>query len=524
MAEQGRGASAAAELRRAIGRLAASRCAVLIVDRAGRAAAANARAEALFGYARDELLGLPVDRLLPAGPVRVGRLRRGRLLRARTGARARAPRRDRAAETLALRKDGSALPVAVQTSALATAAGPYVVFDVRAREAPRAAGEGARQAERELAEADAFLDSIIENIPLMIFVKDAAELRFQRLNRAGEELLGTPRAQLLGKTDFDLFPFEQARHFQRKDRETLAGAAIVDIEEEPIQTPHGERFLHTRKVVVCDAQGRPRHLLGISEDVTAQRALARELHESNRELERRVRERTAELDRLSEQREDLLRALSHDLRSPLTVIRLQAQRLALRAENPDAERGLEAIITSTGRIETMIRDLVDVARVEGGQQERAEIELAPFLHELLARARDVLDAPRVRADIAPGLLAAGDPTSLERIFTNLLSNALKYSPAGTLVRVNGERVGAEVVVSVADVGAGIAADELPRLFDRYWRARRTAGADGLGLGLYITKQLVAAQGGRIWVDSELGKGSTFRFTLPAAPAPSAAPP
>ena len=128
--------------------------------------------------------------------------------------------------------------------------------------------------EDERARDAAFLDSIVENIPHMIFVKDAAELRFVRFNKAGEELLGIARAQMIGKSDYDFFPPEQAAFFVQKDREVLAGRRLVVIDEEPIQTARGLRWLRTKKIPIVDDAGAPRWLLGISEDVTEQRALA----------------------------------------------------------------------------------------------------------------------------------------------------------------------------------------------------------------------------------------------------------
>src|SRR5262249_25537498 len=112
--------------------------------------------------------------------------------------------------------------------------------------------------------------------PNMIFVKDAERLSFTRLNRAGEELLGMSRAELMGKTDYDFFAAEQAAFFQKKDRETLSGGALVDIVEEPITTKHGPRWLHTKKVAIVDGDGRPQYLLGISEDITEQRRVEAE--------------------------------------------------------------------------------------------------------------------------------------------------------------------------------------------------------------------------------------------------------
>jgi PAS domain S-box-containing protein len=128
-----------------------------------------------------------------------------------------------------------------------------------------------------LRETNRLLDAIIDNIPDMIFVKDARRLAFVRMNRAGEDLLGKDKRELLGKTDRDFFDAEQADFFQSMDRRTLESGSLVDISEEPIGTPRGERWLHTRKVPISDDDGRATHLLGISEDITERREAERKL-------------------------------------------------------------------------------------------------------------------------------------------------------------------------------------------------------------------------------------------------------
>ena len=122
-----------------------------------------------------------------------------------------------------------------------------------------------KRIEQELKAANAFLDAVIENIPLMLFMKESKSLRFVRFNRAAEELLGWPRQTLIGKNDYDLWPEEQAEFFVEKDRETLESGTIVDIPEEPIQTRHqGVRILHTKKVPILDAAGSPDFICSVS--------------------------------------------------------------------------------------------------------------------------------------------------------------------------------------------------------------------------------------------------------------------
>jgi PAS domain S-box-containing protein len=137
----------------------------------------------------------------------------------------------------------------------------------------------------ELDENGRFLDSILENLPIMLFVKDAEELRFIRWNKAGAELIGQPSEVMIGKTDYDFFPPEEAEFFIQKDRETLEGGVLLDIPEEPIETAgKGSRLLHTIKVPILDAQGRPRYLMGISQDITERKEAERMLAERIKEL------------------------------------------------------------------------------------------------------------------------------------------------------------------------------------------------------------------------------------------------
>ena len=145
-----------------------------------------------------------------------------------------------------------------------------------------------RQAEEDLRLMNLFQDSILENIPDMIFIKDAGELRFVRFNRAGEDLLGYSRDQLLGKNDYDFFPKEQADFFTENDREVLHGKKVLDIPEESIQTSNkGERILHTKKVPILNAKGEPSYLLGISEDIT-DRKLSEEKLKAAKEIYRNI--------------------------------------------------------------------------------------------------------------------------------------------------------------------------------------------------------------------------------------------
>lgn len=143
-----------------------------------------------------------------------------------------------------------------------------------------------KRAEEELRESESFITSVVENLPNMIFVKDAKDLKFVRFNKAGEDLLGYPREVLIGKSDYEMFPKDEADFFTSKDREVLELGGMLDIPEELIDTKHhGRRILHTRKIPIYDEKGEPRYLLGISEDVTD----LKRLESARKESEERYR-------------------------------------------------------------------------------------------------------------------------------------------------------------------------------------------------------------------------------------------
>jgi len=218
-------------------------------------------------------------------------------------------------------------------------------------------------------------------------------------------------------------------------------------------------------------------------------------------------------------REEYIHTISHDLRAPLQVILGQAQIIGRYAERADqVRRSAQAIVAGARRMNVMIQELVDSARIEAGQLrlEKQPVDLKPFLSDLLDRIKEGIEGvDRIKVEMPPDLpRVSADPDRLERIFLNLLTNALKYSPSKREVLVRARKTDDEVTISVADQGIGITPEDFPHIFERFYEPKGGRRAGGLGLGLYITKMLVEAHGGRIWVESELGKGSTFYFTLP----------
>ncbi len=228
------------------------------------------------------------------------------------------------------------------------------------------------------------------------------------------------------------------------------------------------------------------------------------------------------LRRQHEQREDLLRALMHDVRTPLGAILMNAKMLGRAGSDGGDEavrRRAAAIEKSTGAVTAMLQDLTEAAVLESGHLvlDCEPVDVRDLAASMRTRLAGTLPMDRVNVAVPPDVPPVrADPRRLERILVNLVSNALKYAP-GSPVTVRAAHEDRTVVVSVADNGPGIPADALPHIFEKYFRA---APADpqqqSLGLGLYITRLLVQAHGGRIWIDTGPGKGTTFNVALPSA--------
>jgi signal transduction histidine kinase len=224
------------------------------------------------------------------------------------------------------------------------------------------------------------------------------------------------------------------------------------------------------------------------------------------------------LRELQEQQEDMARMISHDLRTPLGVILAQAKLLGRRNEGASAVRARgEAIAASAQRMATMLNDLVESTLLEAGKLrlELEPLDVVAMLRDLRARLAAPFHGERIRveaADDVPEVLA--DPNRIERVLVNLLTNALKYSKPSSEVVVRVRPDGSHLLLEVEDRGQGISPTDLPRLFERYFRALGSSRLEGMGLGLYTARMLVEAHGGTIGAASAPGRGSVFHVRLP----------
>lgn len=368
--------------------------------------------------------------------------------------------------------------------------------------------------EDHLKQAHAFLDSIVDNVPIMLFVKEAEGLRFVRFNRASEELVGMRREDVLGKCDFDLFPPDEAQFFTEKDRGVLAGGVMVEIPEEIIDTiNHGKRILHTKKIPVLDSDGRPRFLLGISEDITEKKRTEIALQEAKDAAESASRAKS-----------DFLANMSHEIRTPMNAV-IGMTELLLETKLDSTQRDYVKMVHDSGEaLLSLINDILDFSKIESGKfsLDCAEFSLQETLGDTMktlairAQHKDLELAVHVASDVPPVLI--GDRGRLRQIVMNLVGNAVKFTEKGEIVLDVQCKTApsdfVELLFQVRDTGIGIPADKLDRIFQAFEQAdtSTTRRYGGTGLGLTITSRLIHLMDGSIWVESTPGVGSTFFFT------------
>lgn len=227
-----------------------------------------------------------------------------------------------------------------------------------------------------------------------------------------------------------------------------------------------------------------------------------------------------DLRRLETVRRDFVANVSHELRTPLSSIKAMAETLIDGAMNdPEVcEHFLETIIRESDRLVRISADLLDLSRVESRPVLKKEVELAALVLELTNRMEQNAEDAGIMltVDVAPPLVAPCDADEIAQVLVNLLDNAIKYTPRGGAVKVVARAESSDLVFSIEDTGIGILQQDIPRLFERFYRAdkARSRASGGTGLGLSIVKHIVERHGGRVWVESEYNSGSTFKFALP----------
>lgn len=375
---------------------------------------------------------------------------------------------------------------------------------------------------RALKDVNSFFDTVIENIPAMIAVKDAKDLRFVLLNKTGEDITGIPREESLGKSDFDMFPKAQAEFFTTKDRDVLASGKLHVIEEEVIDTRYrGQRTLTTYKVPVTDGRGQPKYLVAMSNDITEQKRAT----EALRNVEGQLRQ-AMKMEAIG----NLKGGLAHDFNNLLSVVigNLDLLRDELTKGSSLDQLADEALQAALRGAE-LTRRLLAFARRQPLQPKVVDVNaLIADVSKLLSRTlgTNIEIALKPGTDIWP---VVADPVQLEACLVNLAANARDAMPHGGSLEIvtdnrhldedyagmtPGLAAGDYTLIEVTDSGTGMPKEVLDKIFEPFFTTK-TEGK-GTGLGLSMVFGYMKQSNGHINVYSEPGVGTTFRLYLPRA--------
>ena len=359
--------------------------------------------------------------------------------------------------------------------------------------------------------AESFLNSVVDNIPSMVFIKDARELRFVRVNNTGEKLLGLSSQELIGKNDYDFFPKSQAEFFTHKDREVLETGVEVNIPEEEIDTVTlGKRWLRTRKVPILDDKGQPIYLLGISEDITEAKQAEEEMQLQEREL--------IHVMRLSTMGE-MASGLAHELNQPLTALISYcgtAMTLVNSLSSPEPRLGeiLERAEEQAHRASQIIQHLRNF--LSKGDDHRELLDLDKVIMGMIDFIKPELKNGHVKIEHHPsGCKVMANKVQIEQVLVNLVLNSLEAikgsgNTTGNIIVRTRQLPNDTIETTVTDNGPGIDADMADRMFNPF----QTSKSSGMGMGLTISQSIIEAHGGKLWADVQRGNGALFGFNLP----------
>ena len=348
-----------------------------------------------------------------------------------------------------------------------------------------------------------------------------------RISSEGELLEANPALLLMLEHDFQImrshaWPDLLRAYDQAAARSRFSPLLAGISEGKSVQVRAGTGggnwlWLQLTATSIPDSSGRPEHVLVMVEDVT----VVREAQDKLGEALESQRSANATLEKLDRTKTEFLSIVSHEFRTALTGIQGFSELIRDGGLEPDEVRAYGGyIFNDADRVNRLIGDMLDLDRMESGRMSirTADVDINEVLSDAIARAGS---SPSVefKADLDPRLpIVVGDRDRLIQVVSNLVNNAVKYSPDGGTVTLSSRAEGGFALVSVTDTGVGIPPDEIGHVFERFRRVRSGAAQSipGTGLGLTIVKQIVEMHGGKIWVESAVGHGSAFHFTLPLA--------
>ena len=361
------------------------------------------------------------------------------------------------------------------------------------------------------------LEIIFDSVPVMIFYKDKAN-RFIRVNKTFTEVAGMPKEKIEGKTAFEVYPDKAEGHW-RDDKEVIVYGHPKKNIIEPLETAKGTRWVQIDKIPDRDKEGNIIGTINFATDITGWVRAEEDLKEYSEGLEERVEQRTKELKAAQEQllrREklailgQLAGGVGHELRNPLGVMSNAVYYLKTILHEVDAttEEYLGIISSEIHNANKIISDLLGFSRIRPAEWK--EIAVSDLVAQVLEKQL-IPENVEVITRLSPGLPALFvDHKQIGQVLVNLVTNACQAMPEGGKLTIGAQTEKSHVSLSITDTGCGMSEEDMKKSFEPLF----TTKARGIGLGLAVSKNLVETNGGSIEMESDEGKGSTFRVILP----------
>lgn len=363
------------------------------------------------------------------------------------------------------------------------------------------------------------VSDLMNHIPDVIYFKDKKG-RLIMVNQAHARGLGLKPEEVVGKTDFDFFPKERAAKMAKDDLYILkTGKPIIDKIERATRPDGVDNYVTTTKIPRYDAKGKIVGLMGITRDITHHMQIEHLTREKDH-----IAKKLEALEEINRMKSEFVSVVSHELRTPLAIIKEAIMLIfdeVLGSINDKQRKFLITAKDNVERLRNIIDDLLDASRIESGRLKlRYSLvnlndliqDSSSFFKKLAEDKGLVLDyrLPKEQVNI---FIDAG---RINQVLSNFINNAIKFTEEGGEIKVELKILTTKVRIGVIDTGVGIAKQDLSKLFNRFIQVSKIVDAErkGVGLGLSITKDLVEKHGGEIWVESKLGVGSKFYFTLP----------
>jgi PAS domain S-box-containing protein len=497
--------------------LALSPDALVVVDQAGTITQVNAQALALFGYGEEELIGRPLETLIPGRFHEIHVSHRERYMAT--------PHTRPMGVNLELfgrRRDGSEFPVDISLRPVLVDECLHVISAVRDVTAQHIAErERMLQAERLRLQTD-----LLNLSREAILTRDPIS-RVLTWSRGAERLYGWTAQEALGRVIYSLlkthFPTNRLTFEAQLERDGQWEGELVHTRRD------GSTILvHSHQMLIRDEQGEVTAILEVNQDITERQQLTETVQQAHEALALVIHQDVTSFKEAEHLKDEFIGVAAHELRAPLAVLKSAVSMLCLqtaRGHGPQLadwqQEVLQEIEQATNRLSALTEDLLDVTRLQAGKLliHPQQANIIPLVQRIVTSLQPTTTRHHLVVHTQLTTLETQiDVGRIEQVLINLINNAIKYSPQGGTIEITitEEPITKMAQISIHDQGIGIPQDQQAQIFGRFVRADNAyaAGIHGTGLGLYLCREFIEQHGGRIWFESTEGKGSTFFLTLP----------